>query len=319
MSFEDRLRDELQRTAAALPSGSIDFTEVLEQGHRARRRGVAMMAAAAAAVIALAVGAATVLINDNGVSPDPIPPGGTESPDTPAPTPTTPVPTPDDTPTETPSEEGVSFEDVEPTVRAWLRAIQNSDEDLVWSMMTPEAQAEVGREQFDELMLSALPEGMGAFADAPDFHHVVVASAGREAAVVAVVSGDVEREGSVEFGAQAFPVRIVGDEVLIDEVFEDRYADRVAVFASESAGPFRFPKGEELIVTFAHPEGAVDVFISVDGDTAPLRTTFNPSSGEARAILDRDLAEGPHIATVIVQHESGRLYPEAIPFRALAP
>src|ERR687891_585735 len=134
MSFEERLRDELQRTAAALPAGSIKFNEVLEQGHRARRRGIAMMAAAAAAVVALAVGAAVVLI-DNGVGPDPIPPGGTETPRAPE----SPIPTA--TPEETPAEEGVSFEDVKPTVMEWLLSIQNSDEDRAWEMMTPEAQA----------------------------------------------------------------------------------------------------------------------------------------------------------------------------------
>jgi hypothetical protein len=315
MSFEDRLRDELQRTAAALPAGSIKFGEVLEQGHRARRRGIAMMAAAAAAVVALAVGAAVVLI-DNGVSPEPIPPSGTESP---SPVPDTPTPSPEESPSETPSEEGVSFEKVQPTVREWLLAIQNSDEEKAWAMMTPEAQAEVGREWFDEQIASALPEGMGAFAQAPDFHHVVVASAGSEAAVVAVLSGEVEREGSVEVDARAIPVRVVGDEVLIDEVFDVRYMEMMAVFASESAGPFSFHEGDELIVEFMRPQGATAVYISVDDDDVPLPTDFDPGTGTATATLDRDLSEGDHIATVIVQHRSGRLYPDTVHFRALAP
>jgi hypothetical protein len=316
MSFEERLRDELQRTAAALPAGGITFNEVLERGHRARRRGIAMMAAAAAVVVALAVGGAAVLIGDDGVGPDPIPPGGTESP-----TPETPTPSPEESPTETPREEGVSFEEVEPTVRAWLRAIQESDEDTVWNMMTPEAQAEVGRAKFDELMGSALPEGMGAFAGAPDFHYVVVASGGTEAAVIAVLSGEVEREGSIEFDTEAIPMRIRGSETLVDEVFDDRYSleERIAVFASESAGPLSFPEGKELIVEFTSPEDVAEVYISVDDDEVPLPTRFNDRTGVAKATLDRDLAAGRHIATVVVQRESGRLYPEAIPFEAAAP
>jgi hypothetical protein len=215
----------------------------------------------------------------------------------------------------------VSFEEVEPTVRTWLRAMQDSDEDTVWDMMTPEAQAEIGRAVFDQLMASALPEGMGAFVDAPDFHYVVVSSAGTEAAVVAVVAGEVEREGSIEFDTEAIPMRIRAGETLVDEVFEDRYSldERIAVFASESAGPLSFPEGDELIVEFTSPEGVAEVYISVDDDEVPLSTRFNVRTGVAKATLDRDLAAGSHIATVVVQHKSGRLYPEAIPFEAAAP
>ena len=311
MNFEDKLRDELHQTAAAVPGGSIDFNEVLGRGHRARRRGIALMAAAAAVVVAIAVGGGAVLLSDDGPGPRPIPPA-----ETPTLQETPPVETPPEEEEET---EGVSFEDVEPTVQAWLQAIQDGDEDAVWAAMTPEAQAEIGREQFDELMASPLPEGMGAFADASDFHYVVVASAGNEASVVAVVSGDVEREGSREYAAQAFPVRIRAGDALIDEVFDDRYSDRVAVFASVSAGPFSFRDGDELTVEFADPTGAAEVYISVDDDNVPLPTRFDAGTGVARATLDRDLEEGRHIATVIVQHESGRLYPEAILFEAAAP
>ena len=314
MSFEERLRDELQRTAAALPAGSIKFNEVLEQGHRARRRGIAMMAAAAAAVVALAVGAAVVLI-DNGVGPDPIPPGGTETPRQESPT-----PTPQESPSETPSEEGVSFEKVEPTVREWLLAIQNSDEDKAWSMMTPQAQAEIGREQFDQMMGSALPEGLGAFSQAPDFHHVVVASAGSEAAVVAVLSGEVTREGTTEVDARAIPMRIVGDEVLIDEVFDVSYfSGMVTTFTSASLGPMRYREGKELTADFLQREGVAEVYFSIDDDETPLPGRFNRDTGVARATLDRDLGEGFHIATIVVQDESGRLYAEVRFFEAAAP
>jgi hypothetical protein len=317
MSFEERLRDELQRTAAALPSGSIKFNEVLERGHRARRRGIAMMAAAAAVVVALAVGGATVLIGDNGPSGPPIPPGGTESP---PPSTDTPTPSPEESPTETPSEEGVSFEEVEPTVREWLLAIQNSDEDAAWDMMTPEAQAEVGRARFDQDMQSALPEGMGAFANAPDFHYVVVASGGTEAAVVAVLSGEVEREGSVELDAEAISVRIRTDEVLIDETFDGDYFSTVmTVFTSASGGPTQFHKGKELTVELPQPEGVTNVYVSIDDDEVPLPTDFDPQTGAAVATLDRDLEEGFHIATIVLERGSEPLYSHARIFETASP
>jgi hypothetical protein len=54
---------------------------------------------------------------------------------------------------------------------------------------------------------------------------------------------------------------------------------------------------------------------------SPILTkyAFNPETGEARATLDRDLDAGRHLATVIVVHDSGRLYPEAIIFTTTAP
>jgi hypothetical protein len=315
MSFEDRLRDELQRTAAALPSGTIAFNEVLERGHRARRRGIALMVAAAAAVVALVVGGGAVLIGDDGVSPDPIPPGGTETP-----TFETPTPSPEEPPMESPPEEGVSFEEVQPTVREWLLAIQNSEEDTVWSMMTPEAQAEVGRDWFDEQMASALPEGMGAFADAPDFHYVVVSSGGSEAAVVAVLSGEVEQEGSVEFAAQAISVRIRAGEVVIDETFDgDYFSNVMTVFTMASGGPTQFNEGRELIVELSQPQGVAEVYVSIDEDEFPLPTAFDQQTGSAVATLDRDLEAGFHIATIVLERESGSLYSDARIFEAAAP
>jgi hypothetical protein len=73
-------------------------------------------------------------------------------------------------------------------------------------------------------------------------------------------------------------------EVLVDDAFVDRnrFYDRIAVFASESAGPFPARAGDDLVVEFTHP-GATEVFIAVDDDRRPLPTSFNPETGEARA------------------------------------
>jgi hypothetical protein len=90
------------------------------------------------------------------------------------------------------------------------------------------------------------------------------------------------------------------------------------MFASESADPFPARAGDDLVVEFTHP-GATEVFIAVDDDRRPLPTSSNPETGEARATLDRDLDAGRHLATVIVVHDSGRLFPEAIIFTTTAP
>jgi hypothetical protein len=74
-----------------------------------------------------------------------------------------------------------------------------------------------------------------------------------------------------------------------------------------------------LIVEFSQPDGATAVLVSVDDDRQPLPTEFDPATGQAAATLDRDLRAGRHIATVVVLHESGRLYAEAVLFEAAAP
>jgi parallel beta-helix repeat protein len=94
------------------------------------------------------------------------------------------------------------------------------------------------------------------------------------------------------------------------------------VTTKHGTSPIRPPpphSGDDLVVEFTDPGGAVDAFIAVDDDRRPLPTRFARESGEARATLDRDLDAGRHIATVIVVHESGRLYFEAIIFTTTAP
>jgi hypothetical protein len=301
MNFEERLREELHEASGALPAVGPDLDKTIDRGRRLRRRTLLVTGAAAIVVGAAVVGGVALLSGDKTTAPLP-----------PADTPTEQASPPDTTPT---------LDQVEPVLRAWLSAIQAGDEDGAWALMTSEAQAEVGREAFDEMMASALPEGLGAFADATDVSHVVVSMDGGIFDVVAVVSGDVTREGTTEFDAMAIPMQVRDGETLVNDPFigRDRYYDRVAIFASVSAGPFSFHAGDELIVEFGDSEDATDVFIAVDEDDRPLPSSFDLASGRAAGTLDRDLEKGPHVATVIVVHRSGRLYPEAIPFEAAAP
>lgn len=314
MSTEDRLRQELHRASATLPSVGVDFEATLTRGRSARRRSRHATLAAAAVALIAGASAATVLAGSvPGAELPPVADAPTSSPTpTSGPTPTEQEPTPST------SASAVQGTSVEPALRTWLEAIQEGDEEQAWGLMTPEAQTAVGRDRFDQLMASALPEGLGAFAHAPDFHDVVVSDDAVES-MVAVVSGEVTREGITEFAAAAIPLRVSDDETLVDHAFISPYYDRVAAFASVSAGPLSFRAGDELAVTFATPEGAAQVLIAVDDDREPLPTEFDPAAGRATATLDRDLEAGRHIATVIVVHESGLLHPEAIVFEAAAP
>lgn len=308
MTFEDRLRMELRQAGDRLPVVGIDLVPTLTRARSARRRSIALQMAAAAAVATIAAGV-MVLTRSGEIERLPSNPAG-------APTTTTPQ--------ATPSERGgatVGSEAAEPVVREWLQAIRDSEDDRAWSLMTPAAQAEVGRARFDQMMAGALPEGLGAFADASGFSLLMVDGDRGDARAVSVLWGEVTREGMTEFATMALPVLVRDDVVLVDDPIIDRarYGDRTAVFASESAGPFEFHAGDELVVEFSRPEGIVEVYIGIDDAEDPLPTRFDPRTGVAAATLGRDLEEGPHIATLVVVHRSGRLYPEAIMFTAASP
>ncbi len=314
MSLEDAIRYELQRAAVTLPLVGVDLRETVSRGRSIRRRKIAATVVAAAAFIGIVGVGGNALITS---SPPPGPrlaPAGEPSDEA------RPAQAPAATET-TPAQAAPRFEQVVPVLREWLSAIQESDEDRAWELMTPEAQAIVGRGEFDRMMQSALPEGLGAFADAQTFHYVVVSTEGGEASAVAVASGDVTREGVTEFAAMAIPMQVGSDRVLVDDPFvgRDRYYDRMATFASASLGPQPYRAGDELVVEFSQPAGAVEVYISVDDDRQPLPTEFEAATGRATATLDRDLEPGRHIATVVVVDSSGRPYPEAIIFEAAQP
>lgn len=308
MSFEDNVRDELNRVGATLPVIGVRLDRTMSRGRSIRRRKMLANLAVAAAVTVFAVGGGILLTTAREPAPRPGPAGTPSDQATPGPSPSQ-------------AEDELSFGRVEPVLREWLTAIQESDEDHAWSLMTSEAQALVGRSEFDRMMQSELPEGLGAFADAENFHYIVVTTEPHDARVVGVVSGEVTREASTEFAAMAIPMRLRREATLIDDAIVDRtrYWDRQAVFASASAGPQAFRSGDKLTVEFARPEAATASFIALDADRQPLPTQFDPETGQAVAKLDRDLQEGRHIATVIVVDESGRLYAEPIIFEAEAP
>lgn len=320
--LEGRIRDSLHARAQDLEPTPALWRQVETRRSRLQRR-VWFQAVAVVAVVAAAVAVPLVVAGLRHQPPDVlIDPTPTETA-TGQPSPSESA-TFDEKPAATespPVEERPSFARVESVLRSWLQAIQDGDEDRAWDLMTPEAQAGVGRDRFDEMMASALPEGLGSFADASDFHYVVVSSQGDDARLAAVVSGRVTREGTTEFAAMAIPMRVHAGQTLVDDPIVDRsrYYDRQAVFASASLGPQQYHAGDELSVEFTRPEGATAVLIAMDDNERPLPTRFDRQSGQATATLDRDLEAGRHITTIVVLHQSGRLYPEAIIFEAAAP
>jgi hypothetical protein len=244
MSLPQRLRDQLQDADRVLPTVGVDLAWTVRRGRLLRRRRASVAGAAATAAVAVSVLIAAPLAPRTELGPASEPtaePGDTATPSRPA-TPSEPTPggpTPSEAPATT---QAPSLDQVEPVLRRWLGAIQQGDIEEAWTLLTPEARAVVGRERFEQLMASGLREGMAAFADAPSFHHVVVSAGGPETRVVAVASGVLTREGATEFAAAAIPMRVREGETLVDEHFDPSpYRERVAVFASASAGPLLVP------------------------------------------------------------------------------
>lgn len=299
MSIEDRLRTRLEHAATTVPVIPLDFEETLAKGRRARRVAFARSIAAAAIVLGLGIAGATTLMN--GEAPRPIPPVDRS----PSLSPTTAPP-----PTE---------QEIESMLRSWLQAIQDGDEDAAWALMTEGARAEVGREQFDERMASALPEGLGAFAD-PDVEVDLIELDESEGdpGIVATLSGSVQREGTTDFAARPIPLRIEGGRPLVDETFEVR--DLVnTVWTSESAslGPMPFRAGDPLDIE----EIASDierVYLSIDGAPAQ-RAQFDAGTGSAVVSLDRTLDAGVHVGTIVMIDGNGRMIPHTRTFEAASP
>jgi hypothetical protein len=278
MSIENRLRTELDRAGQTIPVMALDIEETLTKGRRARRVAFARAAAAAVAVIGLGIGGATTLIN--GDAEPPIPPVGDQSP------------RPSVTVIQEPTEEKI-----ESVVRTWLEAVQDGDRDAAWALMTEGAHAQIGRDRFDELMGSSLPERFGAFADPNvDIEIVGIKTSEVDAGVVATMTRSRER--------------------VTHEVFEALDVGST-VWTSASLGPRSFHAGDPLTIE-AISSDVERVYLSIDGGPAQ-RARLDSSSGSAVVRLARALDSGFHVATIVAVDGDGRMIPNARIFEANPP
>ena len=291
MSIEDRLRTQLGRAGQTIPVVALDVEETLAKGRRARRVAFARTAGAAAIVIGLGLAGATTVMN--GDAPRPIPPVDRS-------------PSPPLQPTE---------REIESVLRSWLQAIQNGDESGAWALMTEDARAEVGRDRFDELMASDLPERFGAFADPSVDIEIVEVETFEGDGIVALMTGSLEQKGATAFRTQAVPVGIEVGTPLVDETFVQ--PEVTTVWTSSSLDARAFLAGRELPIE-GIPSDIERVYLSIDGAPA-LRAQFDSSKDTAVATLDRTLDAGLHIATIVMIDGDRRILPDARLFEAPSP
>jgi len=200
-------------------------------------------------------------------------------------------------------------------LRSWLQAIQAGNEDAAWALMTEDARAEVGREQFDELMASALPEGLGAFADPTVDIEIVEVETFEGDGIVAIMTGSLEQEGTTAFRTEAVPLGIEVGTPLVDETFVE--PEVTTVWTSSSLDARAFLAGRELPIE-GIPSDIERVYLSIDGAPA-LRAQFDSSKDTAVATLDRTLDAGLHIATIVMIDGDRRILSDARPFEAPSP
>ena len=308
MSFEQQLRDDLQRAGAAAPVEDISWNQTLGRARRIRRVYVSLAGAAAAIVLAAAVSAGSSLLD----SPQGLPPAG---------------PSPSPAP---PPEEGVSLAAVEPTVKDWIQAIDEGRARDAWDLMTDQARSEVGAfARFQEMVSNELAEGLAAFARAQQVTYAtsVVASSGEGAAGVVTIAGVVDQEGAVRPNAVAVPFRVLAfedDRVLIDQGFDGRWGVDPVSPGHDGEGGNAFPRRGRLEADIRPASGRVGVLPSVtfhvDGDAltlpADVERTRDGSFEHvlASAELPGSLEPGPHLLTIVAVDEGGRIYAHALHF-----
>lgn len=312
MSIEQRLRDDLKRAGAAAPVEEISWDETLARARRVRRVYLSVAGAAATLVLAAAITTGAALVDRNQSLP-----------------PATPNPSP-----APPPEGGVSLAHVEPTVRAWVHAIDDGRAGAAWDLMTDRARAEVGSfARFEEMVSNDLAEGLGAFARAEGARYATSggASSGEGAAGVVTIFGRVEQEGATRANAVAIPFRVLpleNDRALIDQGFDGRWGVDPVSPAPDVEGGKAFHRKGRFEAEILPASGRVSVLPSVtfhlDGNEIALQADVERvanNSGEAvRATADVPMAlePGPHLLTIMAVDEGGRIYARALEFELLS-
>lgn len=314
MSFEQQLRDDLRRAGDSVPIEPVSWDQTLGRARRTRRLYVALAGAAAAVMLAAAVAAGSSLL-DRGQALRPVGPSPSPSP---AP----------------PPEREVTSGEVEPTVRAWIRAISDGDARKAWSLLTDRARAGIGGyPRFAEMVSNELADGLGAFARAQQARYAtsLVASPAGVSGVVTVV-GVVEQEGTQRENAVTVPFRVLAlgrrpekDRVLIDQSFDGAWGIDSLSPAREFAGGNVLRRGgrleTDILPASGHANFLPSVRFHIDGDALLIEARrvdrVEDSSGEkvrASARLPQSVEPGPHLLTIVAVDERGFTYSKALTF-----
>jgi hypothetical protein len=193
-------------------------------------------------------------------------------------------------------------------VLAWVDDLGTGDGTAAWQAMGSASQAHFGSQEDFEAEMSSLAEGYGAWSEAePEDVLVtpVLANADVTVAVVTLV-GMVDQEGTEQRRADAFPVRIVdGDAVLEPFAFAGAIEVVVPAAAPEGGTPTPVGDDEELVVVVPSDVEAPilrvddgEAVVCGEGEGSEL-TALEGTDGQRCSYLPpEDLAAGEHTLTM---------------------
>jgi hypothetical protein len=193
-------------------------------------------------------------------------------------------------------------------VLEWVVAVGGGDETGAWEAMGPMSQAHFGSQDAFAAEMSSLAEGYGAWSAAePDEVLVTpVLSSGEGTTAVVTLIGMLDLEGALERRADAFPVRLVDGDAVI-EPFASAGALEIVVPETLPAGsaPEPVTAGEELVVVVPGDAGPPILRLD-DGDAVVCGqaegselTDLEGSPGQRCSYLPPEgMAEGEHTLTM---------------------
>lgn len=313
--------------AAALASAAIrrnligrscDWT-VETTGGRTMQRRVGLAALVTITVLSACAGAA------GSTAPrEPSPPVPAASPGpTPAATSSAATAPPDAAPHVTVPDDSIDAPEAV-AARAFVDAVDERDFAAAWELLGPRSQDALGSQAALEEMRSALAEGWGAWAYAPDaviFRSGVLATAGEGRLSIVTFTGTVTQEGSTERRTVAAPAWVAGDG-------DDPDAGRFEPFAQGDV-PLVIDDPVEagtvpcdgIAVAAEGPMEHDGAVASLDGD-ASFTPDFDTDLAEPGRIvfpLDAALSAGEHVLTFGMVTGAGTPIVDAVRFTVEGP
>jgi hypothetical protein len=195
----------------------------------------------------------------------------------------------------------------EDAVLAWVEDLGTGDADGAWSAMGDASQGHFDSQAEFAGMMPDLAEGYGAWsaAEPDDVLVTPVLASGEGTIAVVTLVGMVEQEGVMEARADAFPVRLIDGDVIL-EPFASAGDLEVVVPEPTSEGDAEAIDVEEELV-FVLPSGAEPPVLRIDGgDTVVCGEAagtdlhdLEGSTGQRCSYLpEGGFAPGDHVVTV---------------------
>jgi hypothetical protein len=201
-------------------------------------------------------------------------------------------------------------------VLEWVDDLGEGDIDAAWSALGEASQAHFGSQGEFEAMSTDLAEGFGAWSAAEPDDVLVTPVSSDDDGIVAVVTlvGTVEQEGVAQRRADAFPVRLVDGDVVLEPFASAGPLEVVIPERISADRPEREPVGSDEELIFVLPEDAEAPVLRIDGGDTVIcgeaagseLAQLDQSSGQRCAYVpEGGFTPGEHTVTVAFRSSEG--------------